>query len=176
MRYLFILFLFCACNPLRHYTKVATDPFRNSKERELLSRACIQEFPAVRDTPKVVYTGIDSSDYLAVNEAYLKLLDSLIAMSNDTAFTATGTDNRPVLAYWFDSIRVVRNFLRTYKPPAVIKTVVKEVPVRNTAIEHQLQTSIDYARSENQGLVKQRDEAVDKKKKAKTTNVGSVSV
>jgi hypothetical protein len=173
------------CNPLRHYQKVANDTYRNAPERTLLSRACVSEFPAIRDTVQVVSTVVDSSDYLAVAEAYNQLIDSLIAYKekelDDDIDSATGWHKSNVFGgslrdelanrTSLDSLRHIKGFIRTYHPPAVIRTVVKEVPVRNTAIESMLQQKADACRTENDGLIVQAKSAVDERKRARTTNL-----
>jgi hypothetical protein len=166
MRWLIIILLFCSCHPLRHYRHVALDDFRNAAERNLLAKAANEEFPQIRDTPKVIFTGIDSTQYNAVNHAYNVLLDSLIAAySRDTAGVLTAPTGT------IDSLRIVRNFLRVYKPPAVIKTEVKEILVRNTAIENQLQTAIDNCRDEAERLADTAEVAKDRQAKTRQTNI-----
>jgi hypothetical protein len=160
------------CNPLRHYQKVANDTYRNAPERTLLSRACVSEFPAIRDTAQVISTVVDSTAYIAVAEAYNALVDSLINheiedAKQDSTHGIVDLRDQAII----DSLRHIKGFIKTYHPPAVIKTVIKEVPVRNTAVESLLQQKIDDCSRENDGLIVQAKSAVEQKKKARTTNI-----
>lgn len=156
------------CSPLRHYQKVALDPFRNSAERSLLSRACTQEFPAIQDTGRVIKVGVDSSDYNAVAEAYNVLLDSLIAMYERDTVSYPGVIR---ICTPGDSARIIRNFLRIYKPPAVIKTEIKEVKVTDMAAIAMKQSEVDKCREENAALATTAKNATEKLKDKNQTNV-----
>lgn len=144
---LFIAALFlAACNPLRHYQKIAADPFRNSAERAILRPICLAEWPLQIDTPRLVRVGVDSSDYAAAVSAYNEILDQLIkAHEND------GEAERVIIAP-VDSARIIRNFLKWYKPMPIIKTEYLEVPVRDTRIEDQRASEVAACRAENDQL------------------------
>lgn len=174
MKYLIIALLLYSCSPLRHYTKVANDPFRNSAERALLARAAQQEFPAIEDTGRVIYTGVDSAEYKALNMAHLQLLDSLIAHyeREDTLSWVPETENPPALQSMIDaafnevakvdSLRHIRNFLRTYRPPTITRTEVKEVKVRDAAWAELKQQEINACKLENEQLTKRTQIAEEK--------------
>lgn len=51
-----MLFLLTACNPLRHYEKVAEDENRTQKKRELLAPVCAEEFPVKNSVDSVMIT------------------------------------------------------------------------------------------------------------------------
>jgi hypothetical protein len=190
MRAFFIVVILAlvACNPLRHYNKVVNDPFRNTPERQLLSRACVQEFPAIRDTSRTIREDIDSSDYLASQAAINALLDSLNAHLEREAKTAdqpstylplhdsmaAATTIQPLRINPRDSLRIIRGFLRVYKPAAVIHNKVVEVPVKSSSVgayEHTLQASIDKCRTENEAMATATKQAQDARQKTRTTNI-----
>lgn len=186
MRYLTIFLLaLVACNPLRHYNKVVNDPFRNAPERQLLSRACVQEFPAVRDTARTVKSDIDSSDFLASQAAINALLDSLNAhleresKTADQPITGTRVDSLAVIGPSRavsprDSLRIIRGFLKVYKPAPIIHNKVVEVPIKSSsagAYEHTLQAGIDKCRDENEALALATKQAQEARHKTRTTNI-----
>jgi hypothetical protein len=168
VRYLIIILLFASCNPLRHYNKVALDKFRNNAERALLAKAAHEEFPAIKDSVRIVSTGVDSSDFNAVNMAYMTLLDSMIAHAEreDTATEGVRPYFAPV-----DSLRVIKNFVRVYRPPAIIKTEVKEVRVSDTFKEALLQSQIDNCRRDNDFLMTETAQLREKRDDTKRTNI-----
>jgi ASC-1-like (ASCH) protein len=176
VRYLLIILLFASCNPLRHYQKVALDPFRNNAERALLAKAAHEEFPAIKDSVRVVSTGVDSSDFNAVNMAYMTLLDSMIAHAEREDTVRTPINNsyeRSLYRQVFptDSLRIIRNFVRVYKPPAIVKTEVKEVRVSDTFKEALLQTQIDNCRTDNAWLVSEVAKAKENFDDKRRTNI-----
>jgi hypothetical protein len=61
--------------------------------------------------------------------------------------------------------------IRALKPAVITRTITKEVPVRNTAIENQLQTKINACTNENNGLVIQAKGAKESQKRTRTTNI-----
>ena len=157
------LALLVGCSFFRHYTKVVNDPFRNEAERSLLSRACVQEFPAVQDTPRIIFSGVDSSDYLAVAEAYNALVDTLINRE-ERGLPSRGAQEVPIeLAnqhnVYLDSLKIVRNTLRNYHPPAIIKTEIKQVKVTDVAAVSLKQSEVNACRYENEQLTKDAHDA-----------------
>jgi hypothetical protein len=170
MKYLILMLLVIGCSPLRHYVKVANDPFRNSAERALLAKAAAEEnLLTYSDTPRIVTSGTDSTDYNAVVDAYNELLDSLLAQQPlDTSFIIdtsrpvyTGVSKR-------DSLKIIKNFLRVYHPPAVVKTIVTEKKVHDPAAELVLQNRVEACRTENDNYVK-KIAAAELKLKNRTT-------
>lgn len=143
----------CACNPLRHYQKVALDNFRNIKEKQLLSKACNEEFPLKLDSPTVTVS-IDSAEYNKAVEAYNALLDEYLQhMERDTSKgTVTIIDNVRYKCTPADSARILRNFLKTYRPAPIVRTIEVKTPVEDSrkvfAVEQKLKTCAD----ENQDL------------------------
>ncbi len=148
-----------SCSTYRAYQKVAADPFVDARESILLSQKCLTVYPAIRDSVKVIHTGVDSSDYNAVNAAYNVLLDSLIAHAEREAVPGS-----PIIVInrQLDSLRYVRNFLKIYKPAAIVKTEIREVPVRNTAWEAKQQAEIEACRAENAQALMDKEKAEDK--------------
>jgi hypothetical protein len=158
------LFLLIGCNPLKHYQKVANDPFRNSAERELLARASSQEFPnTISDTPTVT-VHYDSTEY---NELLKKIKGAALGWSGprpleyDSAGSdptwaldisayyprdenvITGTDNRAALDAMIKA---------AIKPATITKTVTKEVKIRDAVWTELKENEIRQARWENERL------------------------
>lgn len=157
MRYLLILLIFANCSPLRHYTKVANDPFRNEAERQLLARASLQEFPPITGQPvtTIVY---DSTAYKELSAQYNLLVEDYIRHIEKE----DSSGNREA-----DTVFLTR--IRALKPATIVKTVTKEIPIRNTAVENQLQTSLNACTRENDGLAIQAKTASDRRKDARKT-------
>lgn len=162
MKYLIIILLFSSCSILKDsrtykaYQRVAADPFVDQRESVLLSQKCLTVYPFIRDTPRIVSVGVDSLEYEAAVKSYNELLDSMIvlyermdqlAVIDTTATLPVNYVTRPQ-----DSLRVIRNFLRLYKPPRIVRTEVKEVPIINTAWEAQKQIELEACRAEKAQL------------------------
>jgi hypothetical protein len=141
------LFLICSCNPLRHYQKVVNDPFRNAKERELLARASLQEFPNVAgDTlQSIVY---DSTEVNLLNDAYNALLDDYLRHLDK--------DTTPIAKREIDT--VILNKIRNLKPATITKTITKEIKVRDGAWAEVKQNEVNTCREELRLMTFQKDE------------------
>lgn len=161
------LILLASCKTLHHYKKVDADSFVDARESKYISRTCARLYPEIKDTPKVIYSGIDSSDYLAVTDAYNVLLDSLIAAYERDTATIPGVIR---ICTAGDSARIVRNFLKGYRPPAIINTEIKEVPVRNTAVENMLASQLAACKQENEQALEKQETAERKLKNLKAAD------
>lgn len=151
MKYLLIILLFTSCSTYKAYQKVAADPFVDARESVLLSQKCLTVYPFIRDSAKTVSSSVDSAAFNAMVDAYNELLDSLLAQyeSDELAFIDT---NDVVKVSKADSLRIIKRFIKGFRPPAIIKTEIKEVPVRNTAWEAQRQSEIEACRAEKELL------------------------
>ncbi len=158
MRWLIIILIFTSCNPLRHYTKVVNDPFRNEKERELLARASLQEFPPVSGEPTITVT-VDSAGFDELNKEYNKLVEDYA--KHIAADTLRGGE--------IDTVFLTK--IRALKPAVITRTITKQVEVRNTAVENQLQSKINACSRENEQLVSEAKGAKDSQKKTRSTNI-----
>jgi hypothetical protein len=158
MRWLFIILIFSACNPLRHYQKVALDDFRNSAERDLLAKAASEEFPITKGEPTttVVY---DSSAYNELMNKYNSLVQDYISDQSGSDAVVTEIDT------------VFLSKIRALKPATIVKTVTVEVPVNNPYVEEKLRIEVRECKNENDGLVIQAKAARESQKKTRTTNV-----
>lgn len=151
MKYLLIILLFASCSTYKAYQKVAADPFVDAKESVLLSQKCLTVYPIIRDSAKTVLTEVDSTAYNAMIDAYNELLDSLISQFERQEGEIGFIDTNDLLPK-SDSLRIIKNFVRHYRPPAIVRTEVKEVLVRNTAWEAQKQQEIEACRAEKELL------------------------
>jgi hypothetical protein len=109
-----------------------------------------------------VGSGIDSSDYNNVVEAYNELLDAVIkAYESDTT-------RIPGVVYVCppkDSARIIKNFLKSFRPPAIVRRDTVKVEVTSlqaSATIEQQRTEIITLRAENQKALADKDEAVGK--------------
>jgi hypothetical protein len=154
------------------YEKVAQDRYRTKTERDLLAKPCSDEFPPKLGEPKIVREGVDSSDYFSALEAYgnaldenLALKDSLIAVMK---LKYPGIDSVvkqvPKEIRERDSLRIIRNFMKTYRPKPIIKEVVKEVPVQDSAANNEWQRLLNTCRNNEQDALKKAEQAVKWKK------------
>lgn len=151
MKYLLIALLFVSCSTYKAYQRVARDPFVDARESVLLSQKCLTVYPFIRDSAKTITVGVDSAAYNATIDAYNELLDSLISQyesqEGELAFIDT---NDAILKS--DSLRIIKKFIKHYRPPAIVKTEIKEVPVRNTAWERQKQGEIEACTAEKEAM------------------------
>lgn len=155
MKYLLILLVLCACNPLKHYQRVANDPFRNEQERKLLAKASLEEFPPQAVGEPTIRVVVDSTEINRLNEEYNKLVDDYVRhIEADTS-------------KFLDTVFLTK--IRNLKPATITRTVTIEKEVRSTAVENQLQTKINECDRENQTLATQAKKAKDEKKKARST-------
>lgn len=169
MKYILIIVLLASCSTYKAYQKVARDPFVDARESVLLSQKCLTAYPFIRDSAKTVSSSVDSSAYNTMVEAYNLLLDSLIVQyesgEGEQAFIDTSDVVKVSKA---DSLRIIKRFLRSYRPAPIIKTEVKEVPVRNTAWEAQRQAEIEACRGEKELFRQDYQKVVSKLQKRNT--------
>jgi hypothetical protein len=157
MKYILIILIFCACNPLRHYQKVKDDSFRNAAERELLAKAASDEFPIVKGEPTTTVV-FDSTAYNNIVKEYNTLVQDYINHIESEDSTSK-----------IDTVFLTK--IRNLKPAAIVKTVTVEVPVNNPYVEEKLRIEVRECKNENDGLVIQAKAARENQKKTRTTNV-----
>lgn len=126
---------FIGCNPLKHYQKVQEDPYRNEAERLLLAKACLEEFPKVPDTIRMVDRVLDTAAYESYRRNYQELLERYIETQSRDTTGGTTTQIKEIVyrCTSADSARIVRAFLKTYNPPPIIKKERYEVIVPDLA-------------------------------------------
>lgn len=167
MKYLIIIWILSSCATLKNnreykaYQRVAGDAFVDQREGVLLSQKCLTVYPAIRDTPRVVSGGVDSAEYNATTQAYNELIDSMIVLYDrmDGMVILDSTATLPVdyIIRPQDSLRILRNFLRIYRPPPIVQYKVTEVPTINTAWQAMKQTEIEHCRAEKATLQMNND-------------------
>jgi hypothetical protein len=132
LRILLIVLLFVACNP---YKRVARDNNRTEKERTLIAPVCAAEFPTLPGKLKPGQIAVDSSEYeqtiydLLMQYSLLQhYYDSLFnnMQHPDSTWSAEQREqyfyDLLMLQRKTDSIRVIKNFLRTYRPAPIYIT------------------------------------------------------
>jgi hypothetical protein len=170
---------FFACSPLRHYKKVALDPFRSTQERELLAKAANEEFPEyVSDSTPLVTVEIDSSEVTRLNEAYNALLDDYLGHLEEDTIPVTQslmmTEERlkiPPYANRCSHVNHVAQFSDSrlnglingmkqliQKPAVVTRTVTKEIKVIDGIWKAKKESEVSHCREELRLMTFQKDE------------------
>lgn len=158
MRYLAIILLFCSCGTYKAYQKVQEDAFVDDREKKIILDKALLLHPDLRGTPTV--KGVDSAEYNATINAYIDVIAQLIA--NDTAqddddflFIPENGVSVPVRVVYRtnrkDSLRIISNFLKVFKVPAVVKTI--EVPTVDGRKEEQWRIAMTACNAENAKLL-----------------------
>jgi hypothetical protein len=141
MKYLAIVMLLASCSTYKAYQKVAADPFVDARESVLLAQKCLAVYPFKSDSVRVVRVGDDSAAYQATIDGLISTIDQLSAAldsaGTEVGFIDTNDVSAPVMPR--DSLRIIRQFLKSYRIPPVVRTIEKEVPVtdaRREALNH----------------------------------------
>jgi hypothetical protein len=155
------LFLICCvgCSPLRHYKKVALDPFRSAQERELLAKAANEEFPEYISDTQQVSIVVDSTEVQRLNEAYNALVDEFVKhQESDTVQEprTIGTSNNAKL------YAELLQKMQKLKPATITKTITKEIKVRDGAWAEIKQMEVNTCREELRLMTFQKDELLTK--------------
>lgn len=157
---------FFACSPLRHYKKVALDPFRSAKERELLAKAANEEFPEyISDSTPQVTVEIDSSEVKRLNDAYAALLDDYLGHLENEPKTDTFIYNG---GHSVDHYIKLREAIKALKPATITKTVTKEIKVIDGVWKEKKENEVKACREELRLMTFQKDELLTKKKNQAT--------
>lgn len=149
------------------YEKVNQDRYRTKSERDLLAGPCKDEFPPSYGVP-IIKTGVDSTEYFAALEALglsldenMDLKDSILAILG--ALKPDSLTQKEVVADILkltrerDSLRVIRNFIKNYKPAPIFVTTEKEVPVRDSAAFNEFNRLLGVCRDNELKAIKQSE-------------------
>jgi hypothetical protein len=150
-----------ACSPLRHYQKVALDPFRSAQERELLAKAANEEFPEYISDTQQVSIVVDSTEVQRLNEAYNALVDEFVKHQEDDTIQeprTIGTSNSAKL------YAELLQKMQKLKPATITKTITKEIKVRDGAWAEVKQKEVNVCREELRLMTFQKDELKTKNK------------
>lgn len=164
MKYLVFLLLFASCTTYKAYQKVAADPFVDAREGVLLSQKCLATYPLKLDTPRVKSVTDDSAAYQATIDGLLMMIDTLAAaldqQDRELSFIDTNDFGPPPCKIRpQDSLRIIKNFLKFYRVPPVIRVVEKEVPTLDTKTMEISQANIRACTAENARLQGELDKA-----------------
>lgn len=163
-----ILLTLAGCSTYKSYQKVAADPVVDSREIILLEQKCRTVFPEKISPPVLSGSGVDSSDYLEVVTAYNELLDVLIKIYESDTLAVAG------ICPPLDSVRIIKRFLRSFRPPAIVRTDTVRTQVTSieasATIERQ-RIEISTLRSENYSALENKDRA-EKKLQKKNASMG----
>lgn len=177
MKYILIILLFSSCAALKNakdlkaYKRVAADPFVDAKESVLLAQKCLSVYPfKSSDSSKIVKVSDDSTAYEATIQGLMAVIDTLVAQmereDTETGFLDTndvvGSDTRFPNQKRRDSLRIIRNFIRTYQPAPVIRTVEKETPIIDGPRMALMQSQIVACQANNARLLESEAKAVEK--------------
>lgn len=151
LTFISILLILAGCSTYKAYQKVAADPVVDAREAVLLKQKCLSVWPEKISPPVLIGTGIDSSAYNAWAAANNELLDMLLEKT--AAYDSLALR---------DSVRIIKEFITKYRPPAVrvVDTVQVEVVSSEAvaALESQRQEIIGL-RAENAKLTQDKEDA-----------------
>ncbi len=172
MKYLIIILLFTSCSTYRAYQKVAADPFVDARESVLLAQKCLAVYPFKTDSVRLVSVKDDSSAYQATIDGLLMMIDTLTAqIDTEVGFIDTNDQVQPCKIRRTDSLRIIRNFVKSYRVPPIIRTEIKEIPTLDTKAVAIIQAQLNGCISENNKLAASK-ETVDKKLQNKQAQTG----
>lgn len=171
------IILFGCVTDKKAYKRVQQDTDISTKEKQIILEKAILLAPDLKDTPILKSTVIDSAEYNATINAYLDVITQLnkqleYHQDDDVWFVPEGTTDSFRVQYRVskkDSLRIIKNFLLYFKPPAIKEIITKEIPTTDGKRLAQIQLLLNNCEASNirlvndQGALKQKLEKRNKR-------------